>query len=153
MYASEPLVVEPIYRRGNSPGCCGTSTIHRSLRSALSSPHTFPSPHDATCPLLVWGAILLLAQEQQEVARLLLMLGGQRVVERQEGVALAVGLREFVVILPGRLADQVERRRAKYGRQSLQLGDARAGLGALDAADVRSTNANLGAQFGLGEAI
>src|SRR5262245_34365753 len=111
------------------------------LLSSIFYPHLSPVT-PSPCHLVILSplrrAILLLAQEQQEVAGLLLVLGAERVVERQEGVALAVRLGELVVILFGRLADQVERRGAEHGRQALQFADARAGAGRLDRADIRA---------------
>src|SRR5262245_59283940 len=103
--------------------------IAETLAALARPPHYRLSLHDAALTLLSRRMILLLAQEQQEVAGLLLMLGRERVVEREEGVALAVRLGEFVVILFGRLADQIERCGAEDCRQRLQLGDAWAGGG------------------------
>src|SRR5688572_26240275 len=57
--------------------------------------------------------VLLLAKEEQEGARHLLMLWRQRIIDRKEGAAVAIALRELIAILASCLADQIEAGRAK----------------------------------------
>src|SRR6266511_262150 len=126
---------------------------HRFFRSVLSLRYAYPSLHDTARSLLARRVVLLLAQKKQEVARLLLVGRRKGIVEREEGVALAVRGREGVTILLGRLGDEVERRRAEYCGQRLYLTDAQAGAGRFDSADVRATGANARAEIRLGMAI
>src|SRR5215211_1699479 len=97
--------------------------------------------------------LLLLTQEQQEVARLLLMLKRKRIVEREKGIALAIGLRKRVGILFGRFGDKIERRGAEHSREGLKLADARAGTGRLNRPDIGAAGSDARSQIGLGKAI